>query len=134
MNDKLFIMGGILDGLSDDDIDKFDFMDDTYSVGVDTLPDVQAYGVAVYYNGLIYLVGSYPTTPNIYTFDVEMEELSNLVYTTTQPISAPAALVLGDKLWIFGGEDEFGYAISDVQICDLPSLVKFRLVSFCAIL
>lgn len=123
IENKLWIFGGKISGSTyDDDIDEYDVIQDMYSVKAGgLLPGAQAFGIAVYHDGLIYLVGSYPHTPNINIFDVETQQLSNMIYTTTKQISAAATLILDDKLWIFGGENGTLDAVSDVEICDLSS-------------
>ena len=120
---KLYIMGGkVTDSGYDDDIDIYDTMKHSYTKEAGgTLPSDQAYGVAVYYNDLIYLVGSfpYPINNNIHVFNLKNDKVINLAYTNTQPISVPAAMVLDNNLWIFGGEDSDFDSVSNVEICNL---------------
>ena len=122
VDNQLFIMGGkIGSGSYDTYIDKYDTIQGSYTAGIEQLSDEQSWGVAVYHNGLVYLVGSYPYTTNINTFDVKTENLSSTTFTMTQNIAAAGAVVINDTLWIFGGEDDNIDAVSHVEICDLPS-------------
>ena len=124
IDNKLFIMGGRIgwkDGKAEyiDNITKYDIDEGMFST-VHRLPIPSAWGIAAFHDDMIYLVGRYPETANIFTFDVGLESLSSITYNMTQAIRSPAVVVINDELWIFGGRDLNDDATDNVEVCSLP--------------
>ena len=127
-DNRLFIFGGKTDsGTYQAWIDRYDMITGSYTNNIATLKSQVADGKAVYHNDLIYLVGAWPisvSSQHIYAFDVISQSLlSDVQYTISTQIASTAALIINDKLWIFGGTTSFSNyaAVSNVEICDLPT-------------
>lgn len=121
VNDNLFLFGGSFNGvLQDYDIIQLENLS-RYSVG-SRIISPRAAGVAVYsyYSDLIYLIGGYnETTPAV----ASLEVISNydtypLVSTGSQLNYARrnhAAVVLNEKIYVFGGENASGKVIDFIE-------------------
>lgn len=121
VNDNLFLFGGSFNGvLQNYDIIQLENLS-RYSVGSRIITP-RAAGVAVYssYSDLIYLIGGYnETTPAV----ASLEVISN--YDTYPLVSAGsqlnyarrnhAAVVLNEKIYVFGGENASGKVIDFIE-------------------
>eukprot|EP01084_Bolivina_argentea_P052823 96997_1 len=125
LNNYLYILGGRIASTSSpaysNKIYEYDAITETMTLLDATLPISQSWGVAMHYNNFIYTVGSFPYTFNINVFDINTETVTNTTYQMTQKLAAPASVILNDKLYIFGGEDDTFTALATVQICNLET-------------
>eukprot|EP01083_Nonionella_stella_P002804 8040_1 len=123
MNDDIYVFGG--EGADLEYLDIIYKWDGTWN-NIGTLPQPLVYGIAVAHMDYIYIIGgmgsNYVPSRNIYVFDTTQDVITN-TYQMVWGLEYPAAGVINNKLYIFGGLIATGGVSNDVKVCDiLPTL------------
>eukprot|EP01083_Nonionella_stella_P206898 752123_1 len=119
VNDDIYIFGG--EG-------QLHYLDTIYkwngilwnNIGA-VLPQAMVYGIAVAHMDYIYIIGGmdseFNSNNDIYEFDTTQDIITN-TYQMQWYLDSPAAGIIHNKLYIFGGRSPLD-GINDVQVCDI---------------
>ncbi|MFE4711199.1 Kelch repeat-containing protein [Paenibacillus sp. NPDC056722] len=126
LNDKAYIIGGSSGDTSFNQVKILDLKNFTWSNGKE-MPVARSAASAVVYDGKIYVVGGY--TGNAYTWGKGVSLSSLQVYdpeldtwtakaSMPQALGSTSAIVLDNKIYVFGGLTTNIRSVSSVQVYD----------------